>query len=89
MDSVFASLLGTSGQPGVLSNLGAVGDKLATTSKSWTSVIGPYVGAPSAPAAPAPSPAFTVPAAAGLSLSSIAAGIAAVALLGYLVIRGR
>lgn len=88
MDDVFASLLGSNGSPGVLSNLGAVGDKLAKTSDSWTSVIGPYVGAPGKVPTPAPAPHATLPAR-GISLSSVIAGVAAVALLAYLVIRGR
>lgn len=88
MDDVFASLLGSNGSPGVLANLGAVGDKLAKTSDSWTSVIGPYVRAPGKVPTPAPALRSTVPDR-GLSMSSLIAGAAAVALLAYLVIRGR
>lgn len=89
MDSVFASLLGSNTAPGVLSNLGAVGDKLGKTTDSWTKVLGQVIDSPAAPAAPAPSYQATVAASSGLSLSTIGAGIAAIALLAYLVIRGR
>lgn len=94
--SVFDTLLGKGTQPGLIGQLGAVGDKLNTTTSSWAGLIGPYL-AKSAPG-PVPAPPVsndtTVAPVAGFmglpfSLSTAAAGAAAVALLVYLVIRGR